>query len=146
MVMALNTELRKLIDAFSSGNISFPVFVGSGSFYFVPSKSERGEFYIVCKMQYTDEGKFKRGWACSCKAWRFDQSGEETCKHIREVREGLSGGPDGMNEWKDGTPTSSQPASKSKRVTAKPRAARSSKPRVAQTAKASTGRSSKTKA
>lgn len=145
MVMALNTELRKLLNAFADGSFRLPVHVGNGNFYFVPSGTVLGEFHIVCQIQYAASGQILRGWACSCRAFRFDRSGEDRCKHIDDVEQGLVGAGGATTPWTGGQSSKSPTASKSGRATDAPRSAASPK-RSKGTSKASTGSSSKTKA
>jgi len=147
MVESLNVQIRELIDAWSQGFKRQPTLIGIGNVYFAPSDSEGPEaFHIVARVQYTDKSITKRGWVCSCPAFRYNRTGEETCKHIIRVQEGIAGADDAKGLLKTGRPSKSTSASASKRKTVTPRSARSGKSSAKVTKRASTGSSSKKKA
>jgi len=129
MVTTLNPQIRKLIDAFAVGQAHAPTRIGTGAVYFVPSDSELGAFHIVGQVQFTDKGKTRRGWVCSCRAFRFNATGDERCKHIEIVQTGLL--------------TKSPSRSRSKPKTTKRRKAATARSSVATKKAVATGSSSK---
>lgn len=76
--MKVAADVKKLIDEASKGR-GRPTYLGMAETYFVPG-SELGSHYLVVFGE-------KKGWACSCRGFRFSAREDGACSHIDEAIE-----------------------------------------------------------